>query len=80
MNAVTSRPAAKSFPWLLKREFWENRGGFLWAPVIAGGIVASLYTLLAVIGNVDAFTRDGQTVVRWETYSAVSVSLNRRSR
>ena len=23
--------------------------------------------LLAVIGNVDAFTRDGQTVVRWET-------------
>lgn len=52
MNAVTSRPAAKSFLWLLKREFWENRGGFLWAPVIAGGIVASLYTLLAVIGSI----------------------------
>ena len=52
MNAVTSRPAAKSFLWLLKREFWENRGGFLWAPVIAGGIVAFLYTLLAVIGSI----------------------------
>lgn len=52
MNAVTSRPAAKSFVWLLKREFWENRGGFLWAPVIAGGIVAVLYTLLAVIGSI----------------------------
>ncbi|MCE5233434.1 MAG: hypothetical protein ABFC67_02040 [Mizugakiibacter sp.] len=23
----------KTFTWLLKREYWEHRGGFLWAPV-----------------------------------------------
>jgi len=37
--------------WLLKREFWEHRGGFFWAPIIVGivflllnvgGIVATL--------------------------------------
>jgi len=26
----------KTFAWLLRREFWENKGGFFWAPVIAG--------------------------------------------
>mgnify|MGYP006178734237 CR=1 FL=1 len=25
---------------LLKREFWENRGGFFWAPVVVSGIIA----------------------------------------
>ena len=24
--------------WLVKREFWEHRGGFFWAPVITGGV------------------------------------------
>jgi ABC-2 type transport system permease protein len=53
MNAVTStlgkpsKPGA--FKWLIKREFWENRGGFLWAPVITGGIFVVLYSLAALI-------------------------------
>jgi len=34
------------------REFWENRGGFLWAPVITGAIVSLLTLVLAVIGLV----------------------------
>lgn len=38
----------KTFYWLLKREFWEHRGGFLWAPVITGGI----YLLFFLIGLV----------------------------
>lgn len=25
-----------TFKWLLKREFWESKGGFFWAPMIAG--------------------------------------------
>ncbi|MET0580454.1 MAG: ABC transporter permease, partial [Pseudoxanthomonas sp.] len=37
-----------NFKWLLKREFWENRGGFLWAPVITGAIVSFLYLLMAI--------------------------------
>ncbi|MDN5923518.1 MAG: hypothetical protein L0H70_00805, partial [Xanthomonadales bacterium] len=32
----------KTFYWLVKREFWENRGSFLWAPVITGIIVLVL--------------------------------------
>jgi ABC-2 type transport system permease protein len=28
----------KTFAWLLRREFWENKGGFFWAPVIAGAV------------------------------------------
>ncbi|MFC3549627.1 hypothetical protein ACFOLC_01200 [Lysobacter cavernae] len=35
-----------TFKMLLKREFWEHRGGFLWAPLVAGGI----FLLLSVMG------------------------------
>ncbi|MFT4257781.1 MAG: ABC transporter permease [Pseudoxanthomonas sp.] len=52
MNAVATMHKTHTFKWLLKREFWENRGGFFWAPVITGGIVAVLYSLLAVIGSI----------------------------
>jgi ABC-2 type transport system permease protein len=38
----------KTFYWLVKREFWEHRGGFLWAPVITGGIFL-LLNLMAII-------------------------------
>jgi ABC-2 type transport system permease protein len=31
---------------LLKREYWENRGGFLWAPLVTGG----LFVLLTIMG------------------------------
>lgn len=68
MNAVTTQShKTHSFKWLLKREYWENRGGFLWAPVITGGIISFLYLVLAVIGSIagrnsmdgDSFNIDG---------------------
>ena len=34
------------FKQLLKREFWEHKGGFFWAPMVAGGI----FLLLAMMG------------------------------
>lgn len=34
------------FAQLLKREFWEHKGGFFWAPMVAGGI----FLLLALMG------------------------------
>ena len=34
------------FRQLLKREFWEHKGGFFWAPMVAGGI----FLLLALMG------------------------------
>ncbi|HEY0333477.1 MAG TPA: ABC transporter permease [Stenotrophomonas sp.] len=53
MNTVSAKVTPSStFGWLLKREFWEHRGGFLWAPAITGGIVVVLYGLLAVIGSI----------------------------
>lgn len=55
MNAVATlrqNPKFNSFYWLLKREFWENRGGFFRAPAIAGSIVAGLYALLGILGSI----------------------------
>ena len=37
-----------TFPTLLKREFWEHKGGMLWAPVVVGGLMA--FAALASIG------------------------------
>ncbi|UYB54048.1 ABC transporter permease [Xanthomonas sp. AM6] len=68
MNApAKSISPLSTFKWLLKREFWEHRGGFLWAPVIAGSIITVLYAVLAVIGTIagrnnghgDSFNIDG---------------------
>lgn len=38
----------KTFYWLMKREFWEHRGGFLWAPVVTGGVFLVL-NIMAII-------------------------------
>ena len=72
MNAIDTRidggsPAAPSavahathpthtFKLLLKREFWEHKGGFLWAPLVAGGI-SLLLTLMAIVVGLIAARR-----------------------
>ena len=28
--------------WLLKREYWEHKGGFFWAPVVVATLIAVL--------------------------------------
>ena len=51
MNAV-NHPVSPlgTLRWLLKREYWENRGGFLYAPLIAGLISLVMSTVgIAVI-------------------------------
>jgi ABC-2 type transport system permease protein len=35
--------------WLVKREFWENKGGFFWAPIWIGGVWTFLTGLLILI-------------------------------
>ena len=52
MNAVATQSKQQTFKWLLKREFWEHKGGFFWAPLITGGIFATLFALLAIIGSI----------------------------
>jgi ABC-2 type transport system permease protein len=49
--AIAAKPSTHTFLLLLKREFWENRGGFFWAPVIVGGI-ALMFGLLGSITGV----------------------------
>ncbi len=43
-------PTLNNMFWLVKREFWEHRGGFLWAPVITGGV----FLLLNIMGIITA--------------------------
>lgn len=60
MNAVAStapkHPISKlgTFKWLLRREYWENRGGFVWAQLITGGIAVFFALLGTVIGVIAA--------------------------
>ena len=61
MNAATTSPAGRQvlhdtakLKWLLRREYWENRGGFFWAPLITGAIILGLYLILAVDGSIAA--------------------------
>ncbi|HET6604766.1 MAG TPA: ABC-2 transporter permease [Xanthomonadaceae bacterium] len=43
-----------TFPWLIKREYWEHRGGFLWAPVVTGGVYLALTLMALVVAMVSA--------------------------
>ena len=45
--AVAAPHATHTYKMLLKREFWEHKGGFLWAPLVAGGILL-LLTLMGI--------------------------------
>lgn len=60
MNAIATKAGrpANTFLWLLKREYWENRGGFVWAQVITGTIVVVLSALMAVVGVIQLRSQD----------------------
>lgn len=51
MNAVAPHKT-NTFKWLLKREFWENRGSFVWAPAITGIIFLVMTALGMGIASV----------------------------
>lgn len=42
----------KTFVWLVKREFWEHRGGFLWAPLITGSVFLILNVMALITAEV----------------------------
>ena len=50
---VAPHPTHK-FQLLLRREFWEHKGGFLWAPLVAGGISLVLTLMALVVADVGA--------------------------
>jgi ABC-2 type transport system permease protein len=47
---------------LLRREFWEHKGGFFWAPIWAGGISLLLTTMALIFGEVAA-SRSGNVTI-----------------
>ena len=36
--------------WLLKREFWEHKGGFFWAPIVVSAIVTVITAFTILVG------------------------------
>jgi ABC-2 type transport system permease protein len=63
MNAMIDTPprapvaaphATHQFRLLLRREFWEHKGGFFWAPIVAGGISLLLTAMAIIVGEVAA--------------------------
>ena len=44
----------KTLPWLFRREFWENKGGFFWAPIIAGGLFVVLNFMVLAVASTAA--------------------------
>ncbi len=74
MNAIVNeaRVPARVAPhpthklkWLLRREFWEHKGGFLWAPLVSGAIFL-FFTLLGGGTGQFVFNRHGGKIVDFD--------------
>lgn len=48
MNALTR----SKFAWLLRREYWEHKGGFFWAPVIVGSVMSFFVIASLIAGSI----------------------------
>ncbi|MBR0345146.1 MAG: hypothetical protein IJI03_07790 [Rudaea sp.] len=53
IGTARSNPT-QTFAWLLKREYWEHRGGFFWGPMIAGGVMIVIAMLTLIIAEATA--------------------------
>src|SRR5687768_11137875 len=51
---VAAPHATHKFKLLLKRELWEHKGGFFWAPLVAGAVSLLLTLMAIVVGEVMA--------------------------
>src|SRR5688572_16617470 len=82
MNATAnSIPATKArvtpprrFATLLRREYWEHRGGFLWAPLIAGAVSLLLTAVFFVIALVGIRNSDSDTEFHLDDGSTMSLN------
>lgn len=82
MNATANAlPAAKApanafrrFTMLLRREYWEHRGGFLWTPLIAGAVSLLLTAVFFVIAIVGMRNSDSDTEFHLDDGSTMSLN------
>jgi len=73
---VAQAPARRThrFTLLLRREFWEHRGGFLWAPAIAGAISLLLTAVFFVIAAVAISRADGDARIMLDDGTSMSIN------
>ena len=69
----------KTFYWLVKREFWEHRGGFLMAPMITGGIFLLLNLMAIVTGEVMGTTHGINVAFGGNNLQQMAASLDHKS-
>src|SRR5690606_30228695 len=82
MNAtVDTLPAARAparrphrFSLLLRREYWEHRGGFLWAPVIAGAVSLLLTAAFFVVAIIGMRNADGDAKFHLDDGTTMSIN------
>lgn len=59
---------------LLRREFWEHKGGFLWTPIILGGISLVLTLLFIIIAHVAAHRAAGDADISLDDGTRMSIN------
>ena len=74
--ARTAPHATHKFKLLLKREFWEHKGGFFWAPLWAGAISLLLTLMAAIVAEVAARRAIAAGKFDGDSLSANGVNIN----
>ncbi|MEO7067025.1 MAG: hypothetical protein ABI114_08980 [Rhodanobacter sp.] len=69
----------KTFYWLVKREFWEHRGGFLWTPIIVGGVFLVLNLMSIITGEVMGGKHGFNINIGDTDFKALSSALDKQS-
>lgn len=67
--------ATHKMKWLLKREFWEHKGGFFWAPIVAGAIFL-FFTLIGGGTGQIMFSKLGNKVVNHDGKEMLLAEVN----
>jgi ABC-2 type transport system permease protein len=75
MNPPANLPRPlRTFAWLLRREFWENRGGFLWTPMIVGGVICALTLLGAIAATLQIARIKGEAKLKIDNVDATEIT------
>ena len=74
----SARPRARNrFALLLRREYWEHKGGFLWTPLVAGAISLLLTLVFIVIAHVMAARlADEATIGSGDSVNQAQITLD----
>ncbi|MFC3715661.1 hypothetical protein ACFONC_05800 [Luteimonas soli] len=72
-RAATPVHPTHKFKLLLQREYWEHKGGFLWAPLIAGGISLLLTGMMIIFGLVAARRASGDIQIDGMTVNGLDI-------